>query len=104
MNDPPTGFEPLSASAAARPRPGELRTGTPPHGNAALAALQRLSSDLGKDGTREEQMGYGGGRAGLPHSLLFLFVGSRREGATMLSRCGQAGQRMRAVIPSFDLI
>lgn len=29
-------------------------------------------------------MGYGGGRAGLPHSLLFLFVGSRREGATML--------------------
>jgi hypothetical protein len=31
-------------------------------------------------------------------------VSHRTITALQLSRCGQAGQRMRAVIPSFDLI
>src|SRR3954470_22112287 len=31
-------------------------------------------------------------------------LGGRNGNDAILSRCGQAGQRMRAVIPSFDLI
>src|SRR3954452_18307929 len=64
MNDPPTGFEPLSASAAARPRPGELRTGRPPHGNAALAALHGSARGLGTYGPGAERIGQSRGQGG----------------------------------------
>jgi insertion element IS1 protein InsB len=39
-------------------------------------------------------------------ALFARFAGNNRiaDLISMLSRCGQAGQRMRAVIPSFDLI
>jgi hypothetical protein len=69
----------------------------------ALGDIPDRRGAKGRRYLRFSQSAHWGSHAGSLHQLRLLHQ-ARNEGCSNLSRCAQAGQRIRAVIPSFDRI